>query len=161
QERYAEACADFTTVLEKAPRELEIRRARAIVEWQNLKDFDAALADFKQCTELAPENAEAFRCIGVILLGRRQYAAALDALQEALTRRPEYPEAIWARAQIFLNRHQYEKALEELDPLIARLPDGPPETLNVRGGVYRAMGKLKEAAADYERMIEMMPKERE
>jgi tetratricopeptide (TPR) repeat protein/tRNA A-37 threonylcarbamoyl transferase component Bud32 len=161
QQKYAEARADFTTILEKAPRELEIWRARAIVEWQNLKDFDAALADFKKCTELAPENAEAFRCIGVILLGRRQYAAALDALQEALTLRPEYPEAIWARVQIYFNQRQYDKALEELDPLIARLPDGPPESLNVRAGVYRAMGKLKEAAADYEHMIQVKPKERE
>ncbi len=161
QEKYPEARTDFTKILDKAPRALEIWRARAILNWQNLKDFDAALGDFEECTRLAPKDPEPHRCIGVILLGRRQYAQALDALDEAITLRPGYPEAVWARAQIFFLQGQYARALQELDPLVAQLPKGPPETLNMRAGIYRAMGKLKEAAADYERMITANPQSRE
>jgi len=161
QEKYAEAREDFTEIVEVAPRAVEIWRARAIVNWQNLKDFDAALADFERCTRLAPTDAEPYRCIGAILLGRRQYAEALDALKKAIALRPGYPVAIWARAQIYLLQGHFAKALQELDPLVAKLPDGPPETFNVRAGVYQAMGKLDEAAADYRRMIEAKPKEPE
>src|SRR5262249_42754654 len=126
-----------------------------------LKEFDAALADFERFAELAPKDAEAYRCIGAILLGRKQYPAALDAIRKALTLQPGYPEAIWARAQIYLRQGKAADALPELDPLIAKLPDGPPETLNVRAGVYAALDKLDEAARDYSRMIELKPKEPE
>jgi eukaryotic-like serine/threonine-protein kinase len=161
QEKYAAARDDFTGILEQAPRAAVVWRARAILNWQNLKEFDAALADFEKYSELAPKDAEPHRCVGVIHLGRRQYDAALDALQQSLTLRPDYPEAIWARAQIYLRQRQFANALKELEPLAAKFPEGPPETLNVRGGVYQAMGKLNEAAADYQRMIELKPKEPE
>src|SRR5262249_42157372 len=49
--------------------------------------------------------------------------------------------------------------LAELDPLVARLPGGPPETLNVRGDVYRAMGDLENAEKDYRRLIGLRPKD--
>jgi tetratricopeptide (TPR) repeat protein len=159
--KHAAARDDFTAILDQAPRAAAIWRARAIVNWQNLKEFDAALADFGHLAKLAPKDAEPYRCIGAILLGRRQYAAALDAIQKALALRPGYPEAIWARSQIYLRQGQAEDALKELEPLVAKLPDGPPETLNVRAGVYEALGKLDEAARDYSRMIELKPKEPE
>jgi tetratricopeptide (TPR) repeat protein len=138
-----------------------IWRARGIVNWQKLKDFDAALADFEQWARLAPKDPDPHRCISAILLGRRQYGPALAALQKALDLRPGYPEAIWAQAFIHLRQGKREEALKELNPLVARLPDGPPETLNVRGDVYQALGRLGEAAADYRRMTEQKPKEPE
>src|SRR5262249_32286702 len=144
--RHAEARQELTHILKAAPKAAAIWRARAIVNWQNLKDFDAALADFAQLAQLAPRDPEPCRCIGAILLGRRQYGPALEALHKAIDLRPGYPEAVWARAQIHLWQGEPEKALAELDPLVAKLPQGPPETLNVRGDVYRAMGKLDRAA---------------
>jgi tetratricopeptide (TPR) repeat protein/tRNA A-37 threonylcarbamoyl transferase component Bud32 len=159
RKRYAEAREDFTRILDAAPKATVIWRARAILNWQNLKDFDAALEDFAEFAKLAPKDPEPHRCIGVILLGRRQYGPALEALQKALDLRPGYPEAIWAKAEIDLWQCRPEQALKELDALVAKLPEGPPETLNVRGGVYQAMGRLKEAADDYQRMTELKPKE--
>src|SRR5262249_544676 len=66
--RYAEARDEFSRILEQAPKAAVIWRARGIVNWQNLKDFDAALADFAQLAQLAPKDPEPHRCIGVILL---------------------------------------------------------------------------------------------
>jgi tetratricopeptide (TPR) repeat protein/tRNA A-37 threonylcarbamoyl transferase component Bud32 len=156
--RYAEAREDLTRILEAAPRAAAVWRMRAILNWQNLKDFDAALADWRQVALLAPKDPEAHRCVGCILLGRRQYGAALEALQKALDLRPGYPEVVWARAQIYLWQGQPEQALKELDPLVARLPEGPAETLNVRAAVYQALGRLPEAEADYRRLIALKPK---
>jgi eukaryotic-like serine/threonine-protein kinase len=161
QEKYAAARDDFSAILEKAPTAADIWRARAIVNWQNLRDFDAALADFQRCAQLAPKDAEPYRCIGAILLGRRQYPEAQDAVQKAILLRPGYPEAIWVQAQIYQKQGQFQEAFKELDALVAKLPDGPPETLNVRAGVYQMLGKLDEAAADYQRTIEFKPNEPE
>ena len=52
QEKFAAARDDFTAILEKVPKRADILRARAILNWQNLKDFDAALADFKEYASL-------------------------------------------------------------------------------------------------------------
>jgi tetratricopeptide (TPR) repeat protein len=159
--RYAEAREDLTRILEEAPKTDVVWRARAIVNWQHLKEFDASLKDWERLVRLQPKNPEPYRCIGAILLGRRQYGPALEALQKALDLRPNYPEALWCRAQIALWRGKPEEALKDLDPLVARLPDGPPETLNIRGDVYQSMGCLEKAAADYYRMIELRPKDQE
>jgi tetratricopeptide (TPR) repeat protein/tRNA A-37 threonylcarbamoyl transferase component Bud32 len=159
--RHAEARENLTHILKVAPRAAAVWRARAIVNWLNLKDFDAALADFQQFARLQPKDPEPHRCTGVILLGRRQYGPALEALHKALALRPGYPQAVWARAQIHLWQGRPEEALKELDPLVAKLPEGPPETLNVRAAVYQALGRVEEAAADYRRMIELRPKEPE
>jgi tetratricopeptide (TPR) repeat protein len=161
RERYAEAREDFTGILEVVPNATAIWRSRGIVNWKHRKDQGAALDDFEEWARLAPKNAEAHRCIGAILLGRRQYGPALAALQKALELRPGYPEVLWAQAFIRLRQGQPEEALKDLDPLVAKLPDGPPETLNVRGDVYQALGRLAEAAADYQRMTELKPKEAE
>jgi eukaryotic-like serine/threonine-protein kinase len=154
---YAAARDDLTAMLEQEAMSPVLWRTRAIVNWQKLKDFDAALADFQNFAELAPQDPEPHRCMGVIYLGRRQYDAALAGLQRALALRPGYPEAIWAVAQIHLRQRRFDDALQVLEPLVAKLPDGPPQTLNVRAGVYQALGKLTEAAADYQRMIELVP----
>jgi tetratricopeptide (TPR) repeat protein/tRNA A-37 threonylcarbamoyl transferase component Bud32 len=159
--RYAEVRDEYSAILKAAPKAVAIWRARGIVNWQKLKDFDAALVDFEEWARLAPNEAEAHRCIGAIQLGRRQYGPALAALQKAIDQRPGYPEAIWAQAFIYLRQGKLEQALKELDPLVAKLPDCPPETLNVRGDVYLAQGRLPEAAADFRRMTELKPKEPE
>ncbi|HYV37768.1 MAG TPA: tetratricopeptide repeat protein, partial [Gemmataceae bacterium] len=160
QEKYAAARDDFNAILEKTPTAADILRARAILNWQNLKEFDAALADFERYARLVPKDALPHLCIGAILLGRREYPAALDSLQKAVFLRPGYPEAIWAKSQVLVRQGQGEVALKELDAL-TKLPKGPPETFNVRAGVYHALGKVDEAAADYGRMIKLMPKDPE
>jgi tetratricopeptide (TPR) repeat protein len=161
RQRYAEARDDLSRILERAPGAAVIWRSRGIINWQNLRDFDAALTDFARLAQLSPTDAEPQRCIGVILLGRRRYGPALEALQTALELRPGYPEALWAKAEIDLWEGRPQQALEELNPLVAKLPEGPPETLNVRGGVYQALGRWKEAADDFQRMTELRPKDPE
>jgi tetratricopeptide (TPR) repeat protein/tRNA A-37 threonylcarbamoyl transferase component Bud32 len=156
--RYAEARADLTYILDAAPNSAPARRMRAVVNMQKLKDFDAALTDWEQFALLAPKDPEPHRSIGAIRFARRQYGPALEALQKALDLRPGYPQALWARAQVLLWQGKPEAALKELDSLAGKLPEGPPETLNVRAGVYQAMGRLEEAEADYRRVTELKPK---
>jgi serine/threonine protein kinase/tetratricopeptide (TPR) repeat protein len=161
RERYAEAQEDLSQILEAAPKAAPVRRTRAIVNWQKLRDFDAAMADWEQLAQQAPKDPEPHRCIGAILLGRRQYGPALVELQKALDLRPGYPEVIWARSQILLWQGQPEQALKDLDLLVGKLPEGPPETLNVRAAIYQALGRLDAAEGDFLRMIELKPKEPE
>jgi tetratricopeptide (TPR) repeat protein len=92
--RYAEMLGELDLLIEAKPGAAVLWQRRGLLSWLNLKDFDAALADLNEFAGLAPKEAEPHRCIGVILLGRRQYGPALEALKRAVDLRPGYPEAI-------------------------------------------------------------------
>jgi tetratricopeptide (TPR) repeat protein/tRNA A-37 threonylcarbamoyl transferase component Bud32 len=156
--QYAPARDDYSAALALAPRAVNVLQDRAILNWIHLKDFEAALADAEQLARLQPRNAMAYRILGSIYLGRQQYDQAMPAFRSALDRKRDDPKVLWDVAQLHFWQKDTEKALEVLDPLIAHLSPESPETLNLRGDVYRSLGRLDEAAKDYQRMIELRPK---
>src|SRR5262249_57565245 len=68
-------------------------------------------------------------------------------------------EAVWAKAEMCHGQGKLKEALEVINPLAENLPPDKPETLNIRGDIYRTMGRLEEAAKDYRRLIRLRPKE--
>ncbi len=122
-----------------------------------LRDLDAALADWSELARLQPTKAEPIFRVGAILLGRKKYEAALEALQKARDLDPDYAEVRWSLSQIHLWQGKPEQALKDVNDVVEKLPLTKPEGLNVRGDIYRAMGRVAEAAADYERLIDLKP----
>jgi tetratricopeptide (TPR) repeat protein len=78
-------------------------------------------------------------------------------LERAIQLKPGYTEAHWALAQVAAWKGELKEALSIINPVAEKLPTDRPETLNVRGDIYRAMGRLDDAAADYRRLIELKP----
>jgi tetratricopeptide (TPR) repeat protein/tRNA A-37 threonylcarbamoyl transferase component Bud32 len=156
--QYLQARDDYSSALALVPRAVDVLRDRALLNWIKLKDFDDSLDDCEQLLRMQPKNAEAYRIIGNIHLGRRQYEPAMLAFRKALDLKRDYIEVLWAVAQIHSWKGNSKKALEILDPLIAHLSADLPESLNVRGDIYRSLGRLDDAARDYRRLIELRPK---
>ncbi len=154
---YALAVQDYSAVLDQHPKALEPRRDRANVNWVFLKDFDASLADWEELAKVYPKLADPHFSIGVILLGRRQYDDAQTALEHAVRLKPDYPVAHWALAQLARWKGDLQAALKIVNPMAENVPTSRPETLNVRGDIYRALGRLDDAAADYRRLIALKP----
>ncbi len=157
RKEYTLALQDYSAILAENPKVLEPRRDRAIVNWVFLKDFDASLADWEELVKLFPKLPDSWYYIGVIHLGRRQYDDAKTALEKAVQLKPDYAQAYWALAQIAAWKGDLSAALSILDPVAEKLPNSHPETLNIRGDIYRAMGRLEDAAADYRRLIALKP----
>jgi tetratricopeptide (TPR) repeat protein/tRNA A-37 threonylcarbamoyl transferase component Bud32 len=155
---FLQARDDYSAVLRLVPRAVSVYQDRAELNWLALKDFDAAVADWEQVARLLPKNPLPHRCIGEIELGRRQYGRALQALQQALERKADYTEALWAKAQVYRCQGQLKEALAVIQPAAEHLPADKPETLNIRGDIYRALGRLDDAAKDYRRLIGLRPK---
>jgi tetratricopeptide (TPR) repeat protein/predicted Ser/Thr protein kinase len=158
---YQQAGANFTATIELCPDAAQLYRDRGLLYWKYLKDFDAALIDWRKVTDLLPNNAEAYRFLGTVHMGRRQYDLALQDLQNALARNPNYPEVIHAKAEIYLWQGKAEDALEVINPLAEKLPAGYESTLGIRGDIYFRLGRLDAAAADYRRLIQLQPKNTE
>jgi len=161
-QNYLKARDDYSEMIkltpERAPAVAVAYGNRATVNW-NLKEFDDALKDAARATQLDQKDAQPCRLIASIHLGRGGYTEALEAIQKALERKPDFVEVIWARAQIYAWQGKSKEALGELDPLIERLAPDKPETLNLRGDVYRSLGKFENAETDYRRMIGLRPKD--
>jgi serine/threonine protein kinase/tetratricopeptide (TPR) repeat protein len=153
-----QAVADYTTAIELYPRAGEPHYDRGLIYWKRLKDLDAALIDFRKVIAHWPKRPDAYRFLGMIHLGRRQYDLALQDLDEALSRQPDYPDALWGKAQIYLWQGKAKEALDVINPLVQKLPPGAEVTLNIRGDIYRRLGRLDDAAADYRRLITLRPK---
>src|SRR5262249_15033933 len=83
---------------------------------------------------------------------------AMPAFRKALDLKPDDTVVLWDVAQLHLWQKDTEKALKVMDPLIARLSPERPESLNFRGDIYRSLGRLDDAAKDYQRLIELRPK---
>jgi tetratricopeptide (TPR) repeat protein len=154
---YLAAREDYSAVLALVPRALEPRSDRAKLNWVFLKDFDASLADWEELMKLQPNSADPYFGIGSIALGRRRFDEALTALRKAVELKQDHAGALWALAQIALWQGEPKEALDIINPLAENLPPDRAETLNIRGDVYRALGQLEDAAADYRRLIALRP----
>jgi tetratricopeptide (TPR) repeat protein len=155
--QYSPARDDYSAALALVPQGGYILQDRALLNWIHLKDFEAAQDDALQLAQLQPKNALPYRILGSISLGRRRYEAAMRAFRKALDLKHDYKEVLWDVAQVYSWQGDTEKALEIMNPLIARLSPESPESLNVRGDIYRSVGRLDEAAKDYQRVIELRP----
>ncbi len=154
---YQQALVDYTAIIELLPTGVEPYRDRGVINLLHFKDFNAALIDWRRVIRFWPSKPEAYRLIAMIHLGRRQYDLALQELDDALSRKPGDVEAIWGKAQIYLWQGKTKEALELVNPLVEKLTPEAVETLNIRGDIYRHMGRLQDAAADYRRLIQLRP----
>jgi tetratricopeptide (TPR) repeat protein/serine/threonine protein kinase len=155
--QYQQAVADYSTAIDLWPHAAEPRSDRGQVYWLYLKDFDAALIDFRKIVEGWPKRPQAYRFLGMIHLGRRQYDLALEELNDALARSPNSPDVLLAKAQIYLWQGKAQEALEVVHPLAQKPPPNAEYALNVRGDIFRSLGRLDAAAADYRRLIQLRP----
>jgi tetratricopeptide (TPR) repeat protein/tRNA A-37 threonylcarbamoyl transferase component Bud32 len=156
--QYRKAHADYSDLLRLVPRAVSVYQDRAILNWLYLKDFDAVLQDCEQVIKLQPKNPMPYRIQGSIQLGRRQYDDALLFLDRALALKKDFIEVLWAKAQIYHWQGKLKEALVVMDPLVANLDPDRPESLNVRGDIYRSLGRWEDAARDYRRLIQLRPR---
>ena len=155
---FAQARQDYDTVIRLQPRQPSAYLFRGYANFR-LRDFDAALADFTELTRLQPKNPEPYRRIGTIHLGRRDYDQARAALNKALGLNPNFAEAYAARAQVLRCEGKPAEALADLNVVLEKLAPNDADFFNDRGDVFRMMGRLDDAAADYQRSLQLKPKQ--
>jgi tetratricopeptide (TPR) repeat protein len=154
----APARDDYTAVIRLRPGLAEPYRNRGIAHLR-LGDYEAALSDARQFARLQPTNPEAHYRVGFVHMGRRQYERALQAFQKSIQADPNYVQAYLARAQIYHRQQKFSEALTDLDHVLTRLAPGKAGILNDRADLYRAMGRLEDAAADYRLSLAAEPKQ--
>ena len=121
-------------------------------------DLEAARRAFSQAIAHAADRAEPYYNLGVVERRTGNEAAAQARLQDAIARNPAYAEAHYELGTGFLLQHQPERALAAYRAALA----SRPEYAEALFGAARAeldLGKSAEARRDYERFVQVAPKE--
>jgi tetratricopeptide (TPR) repeat protein len=158
QEQYERARADFTVVIRNRPQLAAPYRYRGFANLR-LKDFAASLSDWQALAPLKPADPEPHYYIARIQMGQRQCGPARQALDRALQIKADYLLAYLARAHLAHLQGNPSQALVDLDHALTKLAPDDPGILNDRADVYRALDRLDAAAADYQRSIQLRPRQ--
>ena len=116
QEKYNQAIADYTTALKNDDRSFDAYYMRA---WSYIKTGDnpSAEKDFQQLVTRLPNHDRlyvAYHGLGVALLNRRNFPAAVDAFSAAIKRNSRYGPSYQGRAKALQEMGKTQEANADL-----------------------------------------------
>jgi tetratricopeptide (TPR) repeat protein len=145
------------------------------------RDYDSALAYFRQATEIDSDYSDAFEAISWLQQSRamddfdsQNYSAALEKLNDARSAAmhtdPLDPNALSQRgyvsktlAQISetlndqVNRQKYYEEAAKLFQHVIKLQPNNPGARNGLGNIEHALGNIDAAIANYQQAIDLLP----
>mmetsp|Transcript_56726 Transcript_56726/g.164540 ORF Transcript_56726/g.164540 Transcript_56726/m.164540 type:complete len:697 (-) Transcript_56726:61-2151(-) len=151
-QQYEEALQDFTSALEMEPNNASFSFNRGNALFQ-LGRHSEAFEDYSHASDLDPENATYLHHKGLALQGCGEVHRAIDMYEQALQRDEGHHASRFHLGLMYHVDGQFDRALEALSH---GLPED--EALHeARGLVYRDMGDLDRALADFSAVIELEP----
>jgi len=154
---FSQARDDYSAALRLDPQPSYLR-VRGLTNLL-LKDFDASLADWNSLADLQPQNSDCPYFRGAIYMGRREYEPALKAFGQAIAIKANDARAYSARAHVYHRQGKLNEALAEVTLIVEKVAPGNASMLNNRPDLYLSLGKLDEAIADWQRSIQLKPKQ--
>lgn len=134
----------------------EALRSRARLYDQS-KQYDLSLADYKEAIRRAPDNVATYVARGnVYLLKLRRYEEAIDDFERALYLNPKNEYALSGRASAYIVQKQFGRALQDMN---AAIEINPRQwfLFSQRGGIFRALEEFQKAKSDFDTAISMAP----
>lgn len=128
-------------------------------------ELDLAIRMFEQAIKLDPNFARAHAALGRCYVhhaqgygGEQYYDLAERSLQRALALEPELPSASLQMVYVLLHRGEKEQALSLLADVRRDKPNDPA-VLIIAGMLYRLNGQYEKALKQYDRLLELNPKD--
>ncbi len=112
-------------------------------------DTKAALDAYRQLIKIAPNVAEGYLGLGVLLIKTEGATSSegLNSLQKAVAINPNLYEAQITLGKVFLQKAAYNEALVHLQQAVKLLPENPEPHYQLLQ-VFRRIGKKSEAEAE-------------
>lgn len=129
---------------------------RAAVSY-DLKQYKQALDDYDEILKLDPDRADAYRGRSYVLRSLGDRAGALASINKAMEIAPSKTSYFGNRADIHFFIGEYEKAAADYAEFLAAYPKAPFGHQR-RGVCLQNLGDLRGAIGEYERTIELDPR---
>jgi tetratricopeptide (TPR) repeat protein len=163
KEKWSDAIADYTRVIELNPKDTSPRfpKANKVILYINRADaycslsiFDKAIADCGEAIRLDPQSSDAFTERATAHYLAQHYDLALADTNEAIRLAPKATSAYLIRSAVFFKKMNYVRAFIDTTEVIKLDPQCDIAYAN-RARIYQAMEKPDEAIADCTRYIQM------
>lgn len=146
------ALADYTQAIELSPREGPYLQRAQLLE--QMRRYDAALADLNQYVTLFPQRANAWETRAEHYTRRGNHEAALRDYNAAIERNRADAQLHFRRAGALIQLDRLEEALADLDWVIERDQSHVMMAYFFRGMVHRKRGALDKAVADFNAVVD-------
>ena len=159
--KFDEAIAKFQEVLVDVPKCTECYLNIGSVYAQK-KEYDKSEEAFKKVLELNPESVDAYNGLATIYNAQKKFTEAQAMSAEATKRSAgasggtANPEALYNQGVIAWNANDFQKAQESFAAALAAKPDHA-ESHFMLGKVYLNLGKLPDAAKEFETYTKVAP----
>lgn len=155
---YDRALQDFTTVIEKNPKDGKTLtlRGEVLVKTGRTKE---ALTEFNRILTLDPNNVNALEKRAAIYLKMRSVNEALEDYTTALRINPALSNIYLQRGKIFLSNKQFTAAIQDFTRAI-ELNSALSKAYLYRGKVYLELKRFGEANADFAITLKLDPADR-
>jgi len=141
--------------VELAPRDAEIRRARAHARLV-ADQFEGAREDLLVATAENPEDAAIFQALGLACTMADRLDEAEKAFDKALEIEPDSPAVLLQRARLLAVRGQRERSIADVDKAINLGRNGDDAVLvSQLGALYLAAKQPREAIRRFTRALEI------
>jgi tetratricopeptide (TPR) repeat protein len=131
------------------------------IAYDNLRQYDAAEADFRTALELNPNQPNVLNYLGYSLVDRgEKLEEALGMIQRAVAARPDSGYIIDSLAWALYRLGRYSEALAPMERA-AQLEPVDPIVTDHLGDVYWANGRQREAMFQWRRALSFEPTEKD
>ncbi len=159
--KYDEAIAKFEEVLVDVPKCAECYLNIGSVYAQK-KEYDKSEEAYRKVLEMNPDSVDAYNGLATIYNAQKNFEEAQKMSAEATKRASAAsggvanPEALYNQGVIAWNANDFQKAQESFMAALAAKPDHA-ESHFMLGKVYLNLGKLPEAAKEFETYTKIAP----
>lgn len=134
----ADALAALERTRELAPGTVEAHLASGYYSYYAQRDFDAALASFREAEKLAPSDADVVWAVGLILRRQGQWDPSTEAFKRAVQLDPRN----FQKLQTLRENLSYTGALEDADAVAERALSVAPSNSRARNGKVSTLASL-------------------
>jgi tetratricopeptide (TPR) repeat protein len=162
----AAAEADFDKLAQLAPEKSQETAIQSLIgkvhRLEGQDRYDEAIEAAEEIIELAPDSPVGYRLRGWIYWYSERYVEAFDDYTRLLEMQPDEPEVLNARGQVQAEMGDFRLALDDLDAAIEKSRQAGHTqllayALNGRALALAELGRMDEAARDYEESIQLCP----
>ncbi len=121
---------------------------------QITNNIEEAAALFQKAVDARPDNIEAQKALGSILLTLNKTDKSIESLQKAIAIKPDEPEAHFQLGRGLLKLNQNEAGIESLQTAVKLAPDNVNYHY-ILGAAYARVKDHKKAIIEYRRVIEL------